>query len=201
MDLARPIEALIPGARGLILGVLICAGRELSTADIGRLAVVSAGQASRVLRQLDQMGLVQRREVPPAVVYRPVEENLVVGLLRELCRARDLVVERAAVTSSMIVPRPHRLSIYGSIARGGGGPGSDIDVCVVRPYGADDESSWAESLDAWRLGLELFAGSPVTLLEVSSDEWQSGRLRAGLWKSIAAEEVVLLDAETAGVAL
>jgi predicted nucleotidyltransferase len=200
MDLARPIEAIVPGARGLILGALIRAGRELSTSDAGRLANVSAPQASRVLRQLVELGVVEHRNVPPAVVYRPTDGNFVVELLRELGHARDRVIGFARTTAPTIYPAPIRLSIYGSIARGGGGPNSDIDICVIRPDHADDDDGWVESIDAWRLSLERFAGSPVNILEVSESEWRSRDLGSSLWKSMAADELLLAPTRPVGAA-
>jgi predicted nucleotidyltransferase len=197
MDLGRPIEALIPGARGEILGAMVCAGRELSTADVGRLAGVSGPQASRVLAQLVELGLVQRHEVPPAVIYRLVEGNRVVQLLRELCVLRMSVLAYARVTADSIDPLPVELAIYGSVARGSSGPDSDIDVLVVRPDGADNDDQWVESLDAWRSDLAAYAGSTVSLLEVSADEWIERDLDASLWSSIDRESIKLVDSVTA----
>jgi DNA-binding HxlR family transcriptional regulator len=196
MDLGRPIEALIPGARGEILGAMVSAGRELSTADVGRLAGVSGPQASRVLAQLVELGLVQRHEVPPAVIYRLVEGNRVVQLLRELCALRMSVLAYARVTADSIDPLPVELAIYGSVARGSSGPDSDIDVLVVRPDGADNDDRWVESLDAWRSDLAAYAGSTVSLLEVGTGDWIARDLDASLWSSIDRESIKLVDSVT-----
>jgi predicted nucleotidyltransferase len=192
MDLSRPIEALIPGARGEILGAMICAGRELSTADVGRLSRVSGPQASRVLAQLVGLGIVERREVPPAVLYKPVEGNVVVQLLVDLCNARDRVFFFAAERAKLISPEPIHVAVYGSVAAGVSGPDSDLDVLVVRPAGAQDGDSWVQSLDQWRVELQRFAGLPVSVLELGESEWRDlDVIDRPFWDEVLRNQIVL----------
>ncbi|MDQ3575947.1 MAG: helix-turn-helix domain-containing protein, partial [Actinomycetota bacterium] len=66
MDFVRPIEAIVPGAQGRMLAVLAETTAELNLRTIAQLAGVSQAQASRVLPGLVQLGIVERREVPPA---------------------------------------------------------------------------------------------------------------------------------------
>jgi predicted nucleotidyltransferase len=196
MDLSRPVEALIPGARGQLLGALIGAGRELSTADAARLAGVSAPQASRVLAQLVELGIVERRDVPPAVIYRPVPGSAVVGMLVDLCGLRGRVIQFARETAATIVPRPVRLSVFGSVARGTSDADSDLDVVAVRPVGADEDDDWVESLDRWRRLVEAFAGSSLNILEVGTSEWLAiDTNERSLWRDIKRDEIVLLESE------
>ncbi len=193
MDLSRPIEAVIPGVRGRLLGALICSGRELSTADAARLSDVSAPQASRVLAQLVELGVVERRDVPPAVIYRPVPGNAVIAMLRELCVLRNRVIEFAKQSASQIAPVPVRLSAFGSVARGTSDAESDIDIVAVRPSGADEDDSWVESLGRWSAGLEAFSGSRLKVLEIGNDEWRAlDPSERSLWREIDRDEVVLL---------
>jgi hypothetical protein len=97
---------------------VIGAGRELSTADAARLSGVSAPQASRVLAQLVELGVLERRDIPPAVIYSPVAGNALVAMLMELYVLRNRVIEFAKQSASQIAPPPVRLSIFGSVARG-----------------------------------------------------------------------------------
>jgi predicted nucleotidyltransferase len=196
MDLSRPIEALIPGARGRLLGALICSGRELSTADAARLSGVSAPQASRVLAQLVELGIVERRDVPPAVIYRPIAGNAVIAMLTELCVLRNRVFEFAKQSASKIAPVPVRLSVFGSVARGMSNAESDIDIVAVRPNGADEDDNWVESLGRWSAELEAFSGSRINVLEIGVDEWRTLDPRErSLWREINRDEVVLLAHE------
>jgi predicted nucleotidyltransferase len=196
MDLSKPIEALIPGARGRLLGALIYSGSELSTADAARLSDVSAPQASRVLAQLVDLGIVERRDVPPAVIYRPVAGNAVIAMLTELCVLRNRVIEFARQSASQIVPTPVRLAVFGSVARGTSGAESDIDIVAVRPSQADEDDNWVESLGRWSAGLEAFSGSRINVLEIGIDEWRVLDLNErSLWRDINQDEVVLLACE------
>ncbi len=193
MDLSRPIEALIPGARGRLLGALIGSGRELSTADAARVSGVSAPQASRVLAQLVELGIVERRDIPPAVIYRPVAGNAVIAMLTELCVLRSRVVEFAKQSAAQIAPAPVRLSVFGSVARGTSGAESDIDIVAVRPSGADEDDNWVESLGRWSAGLEAFSGSRINVLEIGVDEWRTlDPSERSLWREINRDQVVLL---------
>jgi predicted nucleotidyltransferase len=196
MDLSRPIEALIPGARGRLLSALIGSGRELSTADAARLSGVSAPQASRVLAQLVELGVLERRDIPPAVIYRPLAGNAVVAMLTELYVLRNRVIEFAKQTASQIAPTPVRLSVFGSVARGTSDAESDIDIVAVRPSGADEDDNWVESLWRWSTGLEVFSGSRINVLEIGIDEWRALDLsERSLWREINRDEVVLLAHE------
>jgi predicted nucleotidyltransferase len=196
MDLSRPIEALIPGARGRLLGALIGSGRELSTADAARLSGVSAPQASRVLAQLVELGIVERRDIPPAVIYRPVPGNALIAMLTDLYVLRNRVIEFAKQTASQIAPAPIRLAIFGSVARGTSDGESDIDIVAVRPSGADEDDNWVESLGRWSTELEAFSGSQINVLEIGVDEWRALDLsERSLWREINRDEIVLLAHE------
>jgi predicted nucleotidyltransferase len=200
MDLSRPIEALIPGARGRLLGALIGSGRELSTADAARLSGVSAPQASRVLAQLVELGIVERWDIPPAVIYRPVAGNAVFAMLTDLYVLRNRVIEFAKQSASEIAPAPVRLSVFGSVARGTSDAESDIDIVAVRPGGADEDDKWVESLGRWSAGLEAFSGSRISVLEIGVEEWRALDLSArSLWREINRDEVVLLAHEALAV--
>ncbi len=76
MDFVRPVQAVIPGAPGRILAVLAETAAELNLRTIARLAAVSNAQASRVLPGLVELGIVDRREVPPSALFRYVPENV-----------------------------------------------------------------------------------------------------------------------------
>ena len=67
MDFQHPVEAVIPGAQGRVLAVLLNASGELNLRTIARLSRVSLAQTSRVVPGLVSLGLVERREVPPRV--------------------------------------------------------------------------------------------------------------------------------------
>lgn len=143
------------------------------------------------MTQLCDLGVTERRDVPPSVLYRLVPGSRVVELLTELRSLRDDVLRRAAELGRSIVPTPVHLAVFGSVATGRAGSASDIDVLAVRPTRADDDDPWAESLDRFRRDLSAYAGSRVEVLEVSQREWSKRDLDEPLWASIERDQVVL----------
>jgi hypothetical protein len=69
VDFVRPIEAIVPGAQGRVLAVLAETTAELNLRTIAQLAGISQAQASRLLPDLVALGVVERREVPPASLF------------------------------------------------------------------------------------------------------------------------------------
>lgn len=148
-----------------------------------------------MLAQLVEPGVLERRDIPPAVIYRPVAGNAVIAMLTELYVLRNRVIEFARQSATQITPTPVRLSVFGSVARGTSGAESDIDIVAVRPSGADEDDNWVESLGRWSAGLEVFSGSRINVLEMT-DEWRALDLsERSLWREINRDEVVLLACE------
>lgn len=65
MDYRRPVEALIPGVQGRVLGVLARTSTDLTMRAVAELGGVSPQQASVVIGKLVELGVVERRDVPP----------------------------------------------------------------------------------------------------------------------------------------
>ena len=186
MDFVHPIAAVIPGAQGRVLAVLAETTTELNLRTLAILSGVSVAQASRVLPGLVELGLVQRREVPPSSQFRLVRTHVAARAVLELLAARDTVlIEIGRVAETLAVP-PVSVIVFGSFARGEAGPDSDLDVVFVRPAGVDeDDARWAASIEQWRNAVRALTGNPVEILEVGTDEAAS-RLTSGrqVWRDI-----------------
>lgn len=184
VDLSRPIEALIPGAQGQLLAALVRAGRELSTRTAAEIAGVSPPHASRVLAQLVSLGVVVRRDVPPVVLYSMAPDSAVGRLLDELCNLRESVFAEMASAAAAMDPSPIEVVVFGSVARGESGAGSDIDVLLVAPEGALDTDRWTRSVIGWTEHVSRFAGSTIEVLEIDEQEWRERPLDQDLWRQI-----------------
>lgn len=193
MDLSRPIEALIPGAQGQLLGALVGAGRELNTKTAAEIAGVSAPHASRVLAHLVALGLVVRRDVPPVALYSIASGSIMAGLLDQLRDLRAAVFAEMARAAADMTPAPVQIVVFGSVARGESGAASDIDVLVVAPTGAIDTDQWTASVISWRERVSRFAASPVEVLEVDEHHWQTRTLDNELWREINRDGIVVFD--------
>ena len=190
MDLARPIEAVIPGAQGQLLAALVCAGRELSTKTVAQIAGVSAPHASRVLANLVSLGIVQRRDVPPVALYSMTTGSAVADLLRDLNGLRGRVFSEMASAAVEMSPQPVEVTVFGSVARGESDADSDIDVLLVAPNGALDTDEWTSSVITWTKRISEFAASPTQVIEVDEHQRRTSPDNA-LWRGIRRDGIVV----------
>lgn len=136
---------------------------------IARVAGVSIAQASRVLPGLVELGMIERREVPPSSLFRLVPEHLATRALSEIADARKTVVAEMGRAASKIRPTPVSVIAFGSFVRGDSEPDSDIDVIIVRPTGVDaDDDRWTQTIDRWRTIVSRVAGSTIEILDVDA---------------------------------
>ena len=186
MDFVRPIKAIVPGAQGRVLAVLAETTAELNLRTIAKLAGVSIAQASRVLPGLVELGVVERREVPPSSLFRLVREHVASRAVLALARSTDIVLDEIGRLAGALPRPPASVIVFGSFARGEAGRDSDVDILVVRPTEVDeDDDAWAESLEAWRRDVTRLTGNPVEVLEVSIDEAATKVTgRTQLWSDI-----------------
>ena len=192
MDYVRPVEALIPGAQGRILGALARAGAPLNLRTLARLSDISAGQASRVLPRLVEQGVVRRTEVPPSALFDLPDQSFGAQLVREISDAHGALLRELRTTAAKLRPAPASVVLFGSAATGRARAASDIDVLIVRSADDADEGVWTTSLMKWVSRIREFSGNPVNLLEES--EADIPRLlssRRSLWETIRTEGVLV----------
>lgn len=189
----RPVEAVIPGASGRVLGVLAATTSELNLTTIARLAGVSPAQASRLLPGLVELGILERREVPPSSLFRLVPEHVASRLLLGLSRARDVVLDEIGSLTRQLIPSATTVLVFGSLARGAADADSDIDLLVVRPDDTgEDDDGWAASLEQLRDAIRRLAGNRVKVLEVAESDAPAQRQDgSGVWADIARDGVVV----------
>jgi predicted nucleotidyltransferase len=193
VDYTRPVQALIPGSRGQILGVLADTTAQLNLTTISRLAGVSLAQASRVLPELVHLGLVERVEAPPSALFRLMDESIVGRLVRSMADLRCLALQAVGDCSALQKPRPELVIVFGSFARGEADAESDLDIVIVRPADIDDsDSAWDESIVTLNQDLARALGNSVNILEVEANDLER-RLKSGseLWQSIRNEGIVV----------
>ncbi|MCB1284369.1 MAG: nucleotidyltransferase domain-containing protein [Microthrixaceae bacterium] len=171
MDFVRPIEAIVPGAQGRVLEVLARTTDELNLRTIARLAGISPAQTSRVLPRLAYLGIVRRREVPPASLFSLALDHVAAGPLLALAASRQSVLDEIGRAASELVDLPISAIVFGSLARGEADAESDIDLAVVRPTHIDeDDDSWVDGLESLRQRVRDVSGNQVEILEVGVDD-------------------------------
>src|SRR6266498_2188965 len=141
MDFTRPLEALIPGATGRLLGALARVQAELPVSTLATVAGVGRTRASAVLKELAELGVISRRQVGPTVLVRLERANAAGQLVARLAGLRIQVIEEMRELARDLDPPPLSLTLFGSLARGNADAASDIDVLAVRPAGGDRKST------------------------------------------------------------
>ncbi|MDE0318402.1 MAG: helix-turn-helix domain-containing protein [Acidimicrobiaceae bacterium] len=193
MDFVHPVSSVIPGAQGQVLAVLAETSAELNLRTVARLAGVSASQASRVIPGLVDLGLVERREVPPSSLFCLNRENEAARLVVELARLRDNVLERLGTAAAELPRLPASVIIFGSFARREADRTSDIDVVFVRPDEVDpDDDAWTAGIDRWRENAAATTGNDIEVIDIGLTA-AVGKLSDGgqLWEEIARDGVAI----------
>lgn len=189
------MEALIPGVQGRVLGVLARAGTDLTMRRVADLAGVSPQQTSVVIGKLVELGVVERRDVPPASLVGLAAENLVAQAVLSLADLRQAALERLGELALDIRPAPVSLMVFGSFARGEADAESDLDVLAVRPRGpARDNDEWTDSLWSWTAAATRAVGNPVNVMEAAEEEISGLLRRPGptVWTEIIRDGIVLV---------
>ena len=192
MDFLRSVEAVIPGAQGKLLAVFAETTVGLSVRTASRLSGVSLAQTSRILPDLAALGILERTDVPPSIVYRFVEENVASRSIMLLARSRDLVLaELGEAARSMAIP-PVSVMVFGSLARGDAGQDSDVDVLMVHRNGVENTQAWSESVEQWRRSAQQLTGNDVEVMEADEHSIASQlRSRRPVWRDISRDGIVV----------
>ena len=193
MDFARPVAALIPDAQGRVLATLAATTRELNLRTLAELSGVSVAHAARIVPRLVELGVVERRDVPPAVLVRLVREHLASRALLALADLRHAFLEELCESLRRLEPAPLSVTLFGSFARGDDDAASDVDVVVVRPSTVEeDDPAWSEAMAGWEGYVRRISGNAVNRIEVSADELPNlVKSRRPLWQAIRQEGVAL----------
>ncbi len=193
MDFKRPVETIIPDAQGRILGVLARTTEELTLTTLADLSGVSLAHVARVVPRLIELGVAERREVPPAVLVRLVPEHLAARAVLALADVRDAFLEELRESSRNLDPAPVNVTLFGSFARGDDNAASDVDVVLVRPSAIGEEDpKWSESMARWEAHARRISGNSVNRIEVAEDEVAKlMKSRRPLWQAIRREGVAL----------
>lgn len=193
VDFVRPIEVVIPGVQGRLLAVLAETTAELNMRVLSELAGVSSAQASRILPELVQLGLVRRKDVPPSSLFVLDRANAAVKIILQLNCLRDLVLSGLADLAEELPVKPESIIVFGSFARRRAVGDSDIDVIMVRPHEVnDDDEKWGASVARVMDGLQRSSGNRVEILEFDlaevTDRLQSDR---PLWQDVQRDGIVV----------
>ncbi len=192
VDYSRPLEAVIPGTAGKVLGVLARTHVELPIRRVAQLAGVSRDRASIEIRRLVVLGVVSRREVAGASLVKLERTNAAALALLALADARSTAISRLIELAKSIEPAPASLALFGSFARGHDDAESDLDVLAVRSDNVEpDDPSWLDSFGNWHDLARVVVGNPVNVIEISRHELPTLARTRSLWRTIVDDAITL----------
>jgi predicted nucleotidyltransferase len=192
VDFLRPVEAVIPGARGKLLAVFAETTSGLSVRTASRLSGVSLAQTSRILPDLAALGILERTNVPPSVVYRLVEENVASRSIRLLARSRDLVLAQLGEAARLMAIPPISVVVFGSLAQGNASQDSDVDVLMVHRNEVENMPTWSDSVEQWRRSARQLTGNDIEVMEADEHSIASRlRSRRPVWQDIRRDGIVV----------
>lgn len=193
MDFQRPVEAIVPDAQGRILATLARTTQELNLTTLAQLSGVSLAHVARIVPRLVELGLVERREVPPVVLVNLVPEHLASRTILALADVRHEFLNELSDSAARLDPAPINVTLFGSFARGDDHATSDIDVVVVRPEQFDeDDPRWSESIAGWESNVRRISGNAVNRIEVRESEVRTLiKSRRSLWQAVRREGIAV----------
>jgi predicted nucleotidyltransferase len=155
MDLANPMQSVIPSAHGAVLAVLARTDLPLSGRRIAELTQprFSQRRVNDVLRHLADSGIALCEKRPPSNLYRLNHDHVAAEGSLLLARMSATLAARIRAELENWSIRPQAAWLFGSAARGEGTEQSDIDIFLVLPASDLDTAA----VDIWERQTEVLA--------------------------------------------
>lgn len=166
-------------------------GRALSRA-VGR----SEGGVRAALRPLVESGLVRAEGRGNAIAYAINRGHLAYPAVSLLADPRAALIDALRRRIRRWDVQPAHACLFGSAARGDGGPESDVDVLVVRPARVRaGNAAWQRGVDSLGADIESWTGNFAAILDVGERRLAStARLGRPIIDSLRRDGVLLAGA-------
>ena len=169
MDLGSPVLDIAPAVRGALLQALARLERPVTRRQLAAAAGVAPGNASSVIEELIQAGLVFETVAGRSSMVALNRSHLAAGPVLALASLRGELVRRMRKRLS---GWPDLLGawLFGSVARGDADSDSDIDLLIV----ADDLHSTElhDRLAKLHADVRSWTGNDLQLVEYSPASWR-----------------------------
>ena len=178
MDFGHPLRAVTPTLEGDVLMVLAGADEGFSGRRIHRLLDCGSEQGVRkAAERLVEQGVVLRSQVGRAKVYRLNRQHVAASYIEGLAGLRGDLLRRLRVALDGWKVPPSLALLFGSAARGEAGPGSDLDLFLVRPADVEEDSQvWTEQLGRLERDATEWTGNDARIVEFGESELFAGAL-------------------------
>jgi predicted nucleotidyltransferase len=178
MDFGHPLRVVTPTLDGDVLTVLASADEGFSGRQIHRLLRHGSEQGVRkAAERLVDQGVVLRRQVGRAKVYRLNREHVAASHIEGLVSLRAELLERLRATIGNWEKPPLLALLFGSVATGRAGLNSDLDLLLIRPVDVEEESPlWVNQLATLERDATEWTGNDARIVEFGENELSRERL-------------------------
>ena len=176
MDLTDPTRALTPTLDGPVLSVLARAGHPLTVGEITQQAARGSEIGiRRSVARLVHQGLVTATQMGRNQVHELNRDHVAAPAAALFADLRLDLWKRLRETLAEWREKPVYACVFGSAARGDGGPDSDIDLLLVhRPFPGDEKPEVNAPLWVKLVGALATAGSsPQPPRSPNEKAWQA----------------------------
>jgi predicted nucleotidyltransferase len=199
----QPLDAILSGTASVrVLRALLAHNGPLAVSRRARDTRLTPNGTRDALRALERTGVVESFGSGRTLLFAGVREHPVIAALDALFTAERTRFDDilASIKVAAAIPPVAAAWLFGSVARGEDGVGSDFDVAVVIDKPASEVSAAADAVrdrireHERRLGFaaSIVPMSPADLRRLRSE-------RAPLWTGFARDARVLIGPSPAGV--
>lgn len=169
MDLGSPVLDVAPAVRGALLQALARLEQPVTRRRLAAAAGVAPGNASAVIEELIQAGLVSETVAGRSSMVVLNRDHLAAGPVLALAGLRGELIRRLRDRLSAW-PELNGAWLFGSVARGDADSDSDVDLLIV----ADDLQSHDlhERLSRLQADVRSWTGNDLQLVEHSPSSWR-----------------------------
>lgn len=169
MDLGSPVLDIAPAVRGALLQALARLEQPVTRRQLAAAAGVAPGNASAVVEDLIQTGLVSETVAGRSSMVVLNRSHLAAGPLLMLAGLRGELIRRLRERLS-VWPGLRGAWLFGSVARGEAHNESDVDLLIV----ADDLESpdLHKRLSQLQADVRVWTGNDLQLVEHSPASWR-----------------------------
>lgn len=173
MQFPEPISTAFPGLHGRVLGVLARTERALTGRAVAGLlrTPASTSGVQKALDDLVRNGLVTSEPAGRAKLYTLNREHVAYSAIDQLAHLREILLARLRTEAESWEQPAVSVWLFGSTARGQGGPDSDLDLLVVRPNAVHDaDPTWLRQLETLTEHATAWSGNSCEVVEFSVQE-------------------------------
>ncbi len=181
MDFRRPLQVVTPTLDADVLSVLARADVELTGREIHRLAGHGSHQGVRnAAERLAEQGVVERRSVGNAHLYRLNRDHVAAQWIEKLTTLPEQVIDRLREAIATWTSPPLLAMLFGSVATARATATSDLDLLIVRPAGSEpDEPTWNRQLADLQVLATACSGNDARIPRIQSRGARAQRRGAG----------------------